>query len=365
MLELRAASRLGSFTFEAELSLGERSVLVLVGESGSGKSTLLKLLAGLLRADSGRIAMEGETWFDTDTGAWRPAHERAVGYVSQDYALFPHLSVAGNVTFGLRAQGIERPERRRRVGAALERLGITALAQRRPHQLSGGQQQRVAIARAIVLEPRLLLLDEPLSALDASSRRAIRGELRRLLAELACTTVYVTHSPAEALAFGETITVLEAGRVSQTGSRDDLMRRPHSRYVAEFLGVNLFRGWRAPSAPVPPAGAARIALPEGELVLGDGLYDGDTSAIVHPREIVLARERPAGTARNVFEGAIDEIVPEPPDGHLMRVVLASRPPLIAEVTRAAVEALGLAPGTRVHASFKAAGVIVVSDPRAE
>jgi molybdate transport system ATP-binding protein len=363
VLELRLASRLGAFQLEAELQVADRAVMVLVGESGSGKSTLLRCLAGLQRPERGRIVVDGEPWFDADASAWRAAHERSVGVVTQDVALFPHLSAAENIAFGLRARGVGAPERRLRVAAALERLGIAALAARKPHQLSGGQQQRVAIARAIVVEPRLLLLDEPLSALDASSRRSIRAELRRLLAELSCMTVYVTHSPAEALSFGERITVLEAGRVSQTGSRDALMRSPRSRYVAEFLGVNLFRGSLDPGgAPGrPTAGATRIALPQGELAVSDRAADGDVAIVIRPREITLALERPTGTARNVFEGAIEELLPEPPDGELVRVSLASRPPLIAEVTRQAVEALGLAPGRRVFASFKAAGVQLVRE----
>jgi len=363
LLGLLVASRLGAFQLEAELDVADRDVMVLVGESGSGKSTLLRCLSGLLRPGRGRIVVDGDPWFDGDSGVWRPAHERSVGVVTQDVALFPHLSAAENVAFGLRAQRIGAGERRQRTASALERLGIADLAARRPHQLSGGQQQRVAIARAIVLEPRLLLLDEPLSALDASSRRAIRAELRKLLDELTCMTVVVTHSPAEALSFGDRITVLEAGRVSQTGSREDLMRSPRSPYVAEFLGVNLFRGSLAAGAPpAAPSRGARIALPQGELVVADRASDGDLAIVVRPREITLALERPVGTARNVFEGAIVELVPEPPDGELVRVSLATTPPLIAEITRQAVQALGLVPGRRVFASFKAAGVHMVGEP---
>jgi molybdate transport system ATP-binding protein len=363
MLELKLASRLGAFQLEAGLEVADRAVMVLVGESGSGKTTLLRALAGLLRPERGRIVVDGEIWFDDGRAIWRPAHERAVGVVTQDVALFPHLSAAENVGFGLRAQGVPAAERRQRTAEALERLGIAALAARKPRELSGGQQQRVAIARAIVLEPRLLLLDEPLSALDATSRRAIRAELRRLLNELPCMTVYVTHSPAEALSFGERITVLESGRVSQTGTREDLMRSPRSPYVAEFLGVNLFRGTLVEtSSPRDAPGGARIALPQGELVVGERGAEGDTAILVRPREITLALVRPTGTARNVFEGAIEELVPEPPDGELVRVSLATTPRLIAEVTRQAVETFGLSPGRHVFASFKAAGVRVVGEP---
>jgi molybdate transport system ATP-binding protein len=359
MLDLQVTKRLGAFTLEAGLSVDDRSVMVLVGESGSGKSTLLRLLAGLVHPDRGRISVDGEAWFDGDAGSALPASDRDVGYVAQDYALFPHLTAAANVAFGLRAQGVGSADTARRVAIALDRLGVGALAHRRPHQLSGGQQQRVAIARAIVLEPRLLLLDEPLSALDAQTRRTIRAELRRLLADLPCVTFYVTHSPAEALAFGEQIAVLEAGRVSQCGTRDDLMRHPRSAYVAEFLGVNLFRGAVAARGT---ASGPHITLPEGELVIAQGGGEADLSVVVHPREITLALEAPSGTARNVFAGTIEELAPEPPSGDRVRVSLATTPPLIAEVTRDAVASLGLAPGMNVYASFKASGVAVAREP---
>jgi molybdate transport system ATP-binding protein len=326
---------------------------VIVGESGAGKTTVLRMLAGLTRPDRGRVELDGEVWSDAATGAWLPPERRAVGYVAQDYALFPHLPVHHNVAFGLRALGRPAAEVRTRTAAMLERMGLADLAARRPAQLSGGQQQKVALARALVLEPRLLLLDEPLSALDLTTRRELRAELRRLLAGLDCVTLYVTHSPTEAMAFGQRIVVLEAGRVSQEGTREDLLRRPRSPYVAELMGLNLFRGEVISRAP---GSTARVATAGGELHVVDPGVEGEVIMVVSPREVTLWRDPPAGSAQNVFHGPVEEIVPEPPLGERVRVALATRPPLVAEVTRRAVEALELAPGTMVYATFKATGV---------
>jgi molybdate transport system ATP-binding protein len=227
---------------------------------------------------------------------------------------------------------------------------VGGLAPRRPRELSGGEQQRVALARALVLEPRLLLLDEPLSALDPRTQRAIRAELRRALAGRPCVTLYVTHSPAEALAFGDRIAVLEAGRVSQQGSRDDLARRPRSSYVAAFLGLNLFRG-RVVEREA--GGLTRVAVPGGTILVSDPGDGDEVSLVLHPHEITLSLARPEGSARNVLRGEVQEVIPEPPAGERVRVPLATEPPLTAEVTRQAAEALGLRPGLAVYAAFKA------------
>ncbi len=347
MLRLHATRRLGAFRLDAALEAASGSVLVLAGESGSGKTTLLRLLAGLLHPEQGRIELDGEVWFEGPRGRVRPARTRPVGYVA-------HLTAAENVAFGLHAQGLRGPAVRARAVAALERLGIGGLAARRPGEISGGQRQRVAIARAVVLEPRLLLLDEPLSALDARSRRGIRVELRRLLAEIGCTTVIVTHSPAEALALGQRLAVIEHGRITQSGPPSELLRHPRSAYVAEFLGVNLLLG--SPAGAATPE-ARRIVTAHGELELAGAAGEGEIAIVVHPRDITLSLERPCGTARNVFEGVIEELAPEPPGGELVRVSLATSPPLMAQVTPQAVAALGLRPGLPVFASFKAAGVL--------
>jgi molybdate transport system ATP-binding protein len=353
VLEVQVEKRLGSFTLAAALEVPDASVIVVVGESGSGKSTLLRLIAGLVSPDRGRIALGTCTLDDVAAGLHVPARERPVGYVPQDYALFPHLTVRENVGFGLRARGDRGDAPRRRVYQALDRLGVASLAGQRPHQLSGGQQQRVALARALVLEPGILLLDEPLAALDPPTRRTVRAELRRLLAGLPCASVFVTHSPAEALAFGEHIAVLESGRVTQHGTRDSLLREPRTRYIAEFLGTNLFRARVTRRAT---DGIAHLAAGGGEILAAGSDIGDEVFALVDPRDITLSLERPSGSAQNVLHGPVEEIQPEPPHGDRLRVSLATRPPLVAELTSAAADRLALRPGAGVYAAFKATGV---------
>jgi molybdate transport system ATP-binding protein len=354
VLTAKLTKRLGDFSLAADLEVAPGTTLALVGESGAGKTTVLRLLAGLAHPDAGRIVLDGEPWFDADASVALPAWRREVGYLAQDYALFPHLSVFDNVAFGLRAQGVARRITRDRAAGALLRLGLEDLTDRRPDQLSGGQQQRVALARALVLEPRLMLLDEPLSALDLQTRRAVRGSLRRTLAALPCATVYVTHNPVEAIAFGDRIAVLEAGRITQNGVPDDLLRHPRSPYVAEFMGVNLIRG----SIGAPEgSGLVRVRTPFGSVVAVDPGEPGEVLVALSPREITLHLTPPAGSAQNVFFGRIEELVPEPPFGERVRVALSTSPPLVAEVTRYAVEALGLCEGLEVHAAFKATGLV--------
>lgn len=355
MLEVDVAKRFGAFSFELAVAVPAGETLVVVGESGAGKSTLLRLVAGLERPDHGRIAVGATTYFDAARGTDLPPWRRRVGYVAQDHALFPHLSVLENVAFGLRAAGRPRADVRAHAEHALARVGVGDLAGRRPHEISGGQAQRIALARALVLEPEVLLLDEPLASLDLLTRSRVRGELRTLLAELPCATVYVTHDPLEAMVFGDRIAALEAGHVTQNGSREELLARPRSSYVAAFLGINMFRGRIASRS----GGLARIVTETGELFAVDpGEGEADVTALVHPREIALFRGTPGGSAQNTFIGAITEIVPEPPNGERVRVVLATYPPLVAEVTDRAVVQLGLQEGQEMCAMFKATGVTV-------
>ena len=355
MLDAHLDKRRDPFALDIAFQARPGSTTVLVGESGAGKTTALRLLAGLERLDHGFARLDGEPYADAATGWHLPAWQRDVGYVAQDYALFPHLTVFQNVAFGLRSAGVHRSQIRRQVEEALGLLGIAPLIDRPSPHLSGGQQQRVALARALVLSPRLLLLDEPLSSLDLQTRRAVRGELKALLTRLPCVTVYVTHSPVEALVFGDQIVVLESGRVAQAGSREELLRRPRSAFVAELIGTNLFIGRPVAKGPVL---TPTIRTPEGEFAIDETGGPGGVFLTVNPREITLYPHLPETSAQNVFLGTVREVIPEPPAGDRIRVVLDARPPLVVEVTREAVGSLGLREGVRIHAAFKATGVQV-------
>jgi molybdate transport system ATP-binding protein len=352
MLRCIVRKRQGGFLLDLSLTAAAGRTLVVVGESGSGKSTLLRTLAGLERPDEGTIELEGVVWVDGPAGTWLPASDRPVGLVTQDYALFPHLSVLENVAFGLRAGGSAAGAARTRAVAMLERLGIGELAPRRPGSLSGGQQQRVALARALVLEPALLLLDEPLSALDLQARREVRAELRTMLATLSCVTIYVTHSPLEALAFGDQIAVLEAGRLAQWGSGAELLRHPRSPYVAEFMGLNFFQG----TIESRSEGLARVRTAGGTISVVDPGGDAAVYLAVDPRDITLHAEAPGGSTQNIFRGPVLEMLPEPPRGERVRIILGTEPPLVAEISRPALEVLALQEGREVFAAFKAVGV---------
>jgi molybdate transport system ATP-binding protein len=356
MLSAQLHSQRGTFSLDVSLEVMAGSTLALVGESGSGKTTTLRLLAGLDAPDRGRIAWNESLWFDSVSKLMIPAWERPISYVGQDYALFPHLTLFENVAFGLRALGRSHGEIRDRVGRELARFRLGGLENHRPRQLSGGQQQRAALARALVLDPSVLLLDEPLSALDLKTRRGVRAELRSTLRSLTCATVYVTHSPIEALVFGDRITVLSDGQAGQSGSRQDLLRYPRSTFVAEFMGVNLFQG-RIVSRD--PSGLARMQTEAGELMVMDAeaADEDEVFVTVSPREITLHLKPPDGSAQNVFVGRVIEIVPEPPHGERVRVALGTEPPLVAEVTQRAVGGLGLEEGAMVYAAFKATGVV--------
>jgi len=250
-----------------DLALAEGELLALLGPSGCGKTTTMRAIAGLLQPQAGRIVLAGREITRV------PAHQREVGLVFQSYALFPHLSVADNVAFGLRLRRVEAAERERRVAEAIAMVGLAGFEQRLPRELSGGQQQRVALARSVVVRPRLLLLDEPLSNLDARLRLEMRSELQRLQRELGVTMMYVTHDQAEALALADRVVVMRDGRIAQQGTPVQIYEQPESAFVARFVGFeNIFAagGALAPWAEGRPGLAWR---PRG-VVLGTGPHEG-------------------------------------------------------------------------------------------
>lgn len=345
-LRLDVHLRRGALQLDVELDVGERETVAIVGPNGAGKSSLLAAIAGLLPIDRGRIAL-GDVVFDGGPAApFVPPEQRRAGVLFQDLLLFPHRTARDNVAYGIRSRGGSRGEARARAEEWLRRVGIGDLARALPRTLSGGQAQRVALARALATEPRLLLLDEPLSAVDATARLSLRRDLRTHLDAFIGPRLVVTHDAIDAFAFADRIAVLENGRIVQSGSVAEICGRPRTRYVADLVGTNLFRG-------IATAGALRIDG-GGSLVVPPG-NDGAVIATVHPRAVALYRSRPDGTPRNVWRAEVAAIESA---GDRVRVRVAGDVPLVAEVTQQAVAELGLALGGDVWVALKATEIVV-------
>ena len=327
-------------TLRVDLALDVgRETVALVGPSGAGKTTVLRAVAGLVRPNRGRIALGETAWLDTEKRIDRPPEERSVGYVFQDFALFPHLSVRKNVAFG----GVER------VDELLERFAIEQLAGARPADISGGERQRVALARALAREPAVLLLDEPLSALDAHTRNTVRAELQGLLREVRLPTLLVTHDFEDAAALADRIGVVLDGKLLQMGSAAELVLEPVDPFVASLTGSVLLPGRARPGVD----GLTEVELDDGTVVYSAERGVGRVGVVVHPWEVTLARSAPTDSARNHLQAPIATLVP---DGDRVRVRVG---PLTAEITAAAARELELAPGMTVVASFKATGTRLV------
>ncbi|ATB26627.1 Fe3+/spermidine/putrescine ABC transporter ATP-binding protein [Melittangium boletus DSM 14713] len=327
--------------------------MVLFGPSGAGKSTVLRCLAGLERPDHGRVLFHGEPWCDTRARVFLPPQARRVGLLFQDYALFPHLTTERNVQYGLGA--LPESERRERSRALFSLLGLGGLEHRLPRELSGGQQQRVALARALAIRPRLLLLDEPLSALDAPSREHLRGELRRLLRELGIPTVVVTHDRLEALALGDDLVAMEAGRVCQVGPVADVFNHPAELSVARMTGIETVLPGRVLRRE---GGLATVQAGPHTLTALEPTPGGDSVFVcLRAEDVTLGPPEASPTsARNRLPCTVVSISPE---GALVRVALDAGFPLVARVTRVSCEELGLAEGRPVTATFKAPAVRLV------
>ncbi|MEJ8636613.1 ABC transporter permease [Streptomyces sp. MS2.AVA.5] len=322
------------------------TTIAVVGPNGAGKTTLLRALLGLTPRAHADLRLG-----DTDVTAL-PPHRRGVAWVPQDGALFPHMSALANTAYGLRAHGVPRAEARRRAQEWLDRLGVGHLAHRRPAQVSGGQAQRVALARALAARPRLLLLDEPLAALDQTTRSQVRHTLRRHLDGFGGVCLIVTHDPVEAVALADRVLVLDDGRALQDAPPTDVTRHPRSPWVARMLGRNAWPG-TATAEGIRLAGG-------GTLIVAEPLPAGtDALAIIAPEAVAVHRDKPTGSPRNVWPGTVREITTS---GSRLRVLVTSEqaPDLVAEITPQAVAELGLADGTPVWTSVKATEATVVA-----
>jgi molybdate transport system ATP-binding protein len=342
--ELRA--RVGTIELDVALEVAKGECLALAGPSGAGKTTILRLLAGLAKPDSGRIECGGELWL-ADERTFVPPEDRRCALVFQHYALFPHLSAWRNVAYGLR--DTPRSERRLRAVELLERFGAEHVADDRPSTLSGGERQRVALARALASEPKLLLLDEPLAALDTRTAAGAARELAAFLADADVPTVLVTHDFGQAALLGDSVAVIDAGRIVQQGRAAELAAAPASGFVADFTGANVLHGSARPNE----RGLTLVALEGGGRVVSPEHAEGPVAVSVFPWEVEL--EPPgadhAGSARNRLDATVRSVTVL---GARVRVGLSVPQPLTAEITDASLERLGLEPGAKVVASWKAA-----------
>jgi molybdate transport system ATP-binding protein len=330
-------------SFELELSLAVGGTVALVGPSGAGKTTVLRAVAGLARPRSGAISIGDESWFDSERGVDRPPEQRRVGLVFQEYALFPHMTVRKNVEYA----------QRHAAGDYLERFGIAHLEGALPAALSGGEKQRVALARALARDPSVLLLDEPLSALDAHTKAGVRGELHELLAALDIPVLLVTHDFEDAAALADKVSVIVDGKLRQSGTPADLVSRPADSFVASFTGANLLHG----RAETTRNGAARVRLEDGTVVSTADPAEGEVVLAVYPWDITVASVLPHDSALNVIRAPIRSVAIL---GNRARLAIG---PVTAEITAESLARLRLEAGQKAYATFKATGTRVVARHR--
>lgn len=342
--------RLGSLDLNVAVHASSEEVVAIVGPNGAGKSTLLRALAGLLRLERGRVVLGDILLDDVSAGAHVRPEQRPVSVVFQDTLLFPHLSALDNVAYGLRARGVRRGDARTRARNRLEQVGVgTDHLDSRPPALSGGQAQRVALARALVTEPALLLLDEPLSAVDVSAKGPLRRVLREQLAATPAVRLVVTHDPVDAMALADRLVVIEGGRVTQQGPIAEVTTRPRSPWAAQLAGLNLFRGRAEPE---------HLLLPGGSTLTVATSVRGPALALIHPKAVTVHRSKPEGSARNAWLGEATGLHLE---GDRVRVQVDGSPAIVAELTPAGATELRLAEGGPVWVSVKATEIDVYPD----
>jgi molybdate transport system ATP-binding protein len=343
------SARVAARDVEVAFTVAPGETLALLGPNGAGKSTVLSVAAGLLRPDEGRVVLDGRPLTAVGEGvpqAWVAPHDRQIALLAQDPLLFPHLTVLDNVAFAPRSRGVRRAEAHATARHRLEQVGVPDLADRKPSQVSGGQAQRVAVARALAADPRLLMLDEPMAALDVAVTPALRQTLRRVLADR--TVVLVTHDALDALLLADTVVVLEGGRIVEQGPSAEVLARPRSAFAARIAGLNMITGtWRH--------GAVRAAtgIDVHGLATGPPPADGEPAvAVFPPAAVSVFREPPGGSPRNALAAVVTEIEPH---GDRIRVRAGE---LSADVTAQAVAELDLVPGVGVTFSVKANEVSV-------
>lgn len=330
-----------SFRLDLEVSIPAGTTGALLGPNGAGKSTAVAAVAGLLPLDRGRIELAGTVLDDPDEAVFVPAEERRIGVVFQDYLLFPHQSVLENVAFGPRSRGVGRDRARRRAREWTERLGLDGLEDRKPRDLSGGQAQRVALARALATEPDLLLLDEPLSALDVTTRARLQRTLADHLEDFDGPRLLITHDPKEAFLLADRIHVLEHGKVTQSGTADEIRLRPRTRYAADLAGSNLFTG---------TADDGEVDVGPHVLYVADRDVRGAVLVTIHPTAISIHREPPDGSPRNSWATTVDQIEPL---GDRVRLRTGPPLPLTVEITQDATDELRLKPSAGIWVAVKA------------
>lgn len=343
-LRVDIALRLGALALAVEAEIRPGEVLAVLGPNGSGKTTMLRAISGLVPIERGRISLDDVPLDDPGAGVFVQPEHRPVGVVFQQYLLFEHLSVLDNVAFGLRARGVPRRDARGRAHDWLERVGLEPYSRARPRELSGGQAQRVALARALAIDPRILLLDEPLAALDVGARRQVRRDLRRHLEGFEGVRVLVTHDPLDVYALADRVAVLDHGAVVQTGTIASITAHPRSRYVADLIGTNLIPGTLTRESLITVDGVRLTVVAD---VTGPGF------AVIRPPSVALSRHAPGTSARNSFVGLVDDIDRL---GDRVRVGIDGPIHLVAEITAAALDELDLRPGDQVWAAVKATDI---------
>ncbi|MDR6225984.1 ABC transporter ATP-binding protein [Desmospora profundinema] len=344
--------RYADFRLQVRTNFHE-GITVLAGASGSGKSTLLKMVAGFIKPDEGQVQLARRFLYHKTRGINIAPEGRGIGYVPQNYLLFPHLSVFENMAFGLRARGrMTQKEIKRRVMEVAELCKMSHLLDRHPTDLSGGEQQRVALSRAIVIEPTVLLLDEPFSALDVQTRRLIRTEVKSILETASIPSILVTHDPMDALTFGNEIYVMEDGKLVQKGPFQELKSRPRSRFVAEFTGLNSYHGFAKKKGP----NLLSVQLEKGGSLIAVGENEGQVLVTIDPTDVVISSKKYPNSAQNCFPVTVLDIT-EDGSGR-SRLVMKGDLELTAKISVQALQHLKIKPGNPVYAQIKATAIRV-------